>query len=154
MSLANRTSHRWWLAIPAVVLLMLFSGAAYLYFRPQYLEARVRRGVTRALEEHFRSKVELADLHIKVLPRLQVTGHNLTLRYHGRNDVPQLIRIASFSCFGGLLSLLRPITHIPLLYLQDLQITIPPRDPSGKSYPRRSSCPRYVCSLESPLSAP
>src|SRR5215472_117805 len=131
MSLANRISHRWWLAIPAVVLLMVLSGVVYLYFRPQYLEARVRRGLTEALEEHFRSKVELADLHIKVLPRLQVTGHNLTLRYHGRNDVPPLIRIASFSFFGGLLSLFRPVTHIPLLYLQNLQITIPPHYPTA-----------------------
>ena len=151
MSLANRTSHRWWLAIPAavlLVLLMLFSGAAYLYFRPQYLEARVRRGVTQALEEHFRSKVELADLHIKVLPRLRVTGHNLTLRYHGRNDVPPLIRIASFSFFGGLLSLFRPVTHIPLLYLEDLQITIPPHDPTAsKAQERKPSVTQNIMNL-------
>jgi hypothetical protein len=130
MSLTNRISDSW-LAIPAVVVLLLFSGAAYLYFRPQYVEARLRRGVTQALEEHFRSKVELADLHVKVLPRFEVTGHNLTLRYHGRNDVPPLIQIASFSFFGKLPSLFRPVTHIPLLYLQDLQITIPPRDPTA-----------------------
>jgi AsmA-like C-terminal region len=127
MSQANRVSGKRWVAIPTAVLALLFIVVAYTYFRPAYLEGRMRRAITQALAERFQSDVELQELHIQVLPRLQVTGRGLSLRYHGRTDVPPLIQIASFTFVGGLLAMLRPVTHISLVRVQDLQITIPPR---------------------------
>ena len=126
MSPVNRSSLQCWLAIPAAILLLLLLAACYVYFRPDFVEVRARRAVVQGLAEHFQSDVELQDLQIKLLPRLQVTGRNLSLRYHGRKDVPPFIQIASFSFSGGLLGLLRPVPHIPLLYVRDLQIAIPP----------------------------
>ena len=96
-------------------------------------------GSTQDLQARFHSDVELADLQIKLVPQLNVTGRNLTLRYHGRTDIPPLIQIASFSLSSGYLGLLRPVKHIPLLQLENLQITIPPRDPTHVEPPHKNS---------------
>ena len=139
MSQAGRAIRKWWWTVPAVVALLIGAAAAYLYYWPEAIEARIRRGITRDLQERFHSDVELADLQIKLVPRLNVTGHNLALRYHGRKDIPPLIQIASFSLSSGYLELLRPVKHIPLLQLEKLQITIPPRDPAHKEPPSKNS---------------
>ncbi len=139
MSQAGRAIRKWWWTVPAVVALLIGAAAAYLYYWPEAIQARIRRGITRDLQERFHSDVELADLQIKLVPRLNVTGHNLALRYHGRKDIPPLIQIASFSLSSGYLELLRPVKHIPLLQLEKLQITIPPRDPAHKEPPSKNS---------------
>ena len=130
MSSASRTPRFWLIAIPLIAILLLIGGVACLYFRPESVEARLRRSITQALEDRFRRKVELESLQIKVFPQLQVIGQNLSL--HGRTEVPTLLDIETFSFSGGLSSLFRPVMHIPLLRVQNLQISIPPRDQSGK----------------------
>jgi len=143
---ASRIPFRSWVMIPIVVLVWLCAGIGLLYFRPSFVEAYARRAVMRTLAHRFQSDVELQELHIQVVPRLRVAGSNLTLRYHGRVDVPPLIQIGSFAFSGGLLSLLRPVPHIPVLYVHDLQITIPPREaqeeksePANRSFTNRMS---------------
>jgi hypothetical protein len=135
MSLAGRAFRNWWWTLPTLLLLLLFAGAGYLYFWPERLEARIRRLATLALQQRFDSEVEFRDLQIKLLPRLSVVGHNLTLRYHGRTDMPPLVQIETFSFSGGLLAVLSPVKHIPLLRVENLQITIPPRDPASVHAP-------------------
>ena len=106
MSQAGRAIRKWWWTVPAVVALLIGAAAAYLYYWSEAIQARIRRGITQELQERFHSDVELADLQIKLVPRLNVTGHNLRLRYHGREDIPPLIQIASFSLSSGYLELL------------------------------------------------
>jgi hypothetical protein len=130
MSLASRAFRNWWWTFPTLLFFLLCIGAGYFYFWPEALEARIRRSATLALKQRFDSEVELRDLQIKLLPRLSVVGHNLTLRYHGRTDMPPLVQIETFSFSGGFLSVLRPVKHIPLVRIENLQITIPPRDPA------------------------
>ncbi len=139
MSLASRAFRKWWWTAPTVLFLLLCIGVGYLYFWPEAIEARIRKGVTHGLQERFHSDVGLADLQIKLLPRLRVTGHNLTLRYHGRTDIPPLIQIASFSLSSGYLGLLSPVKHIPFLRIENLQITIPPREPVHVETPHENS---------------
>jgi hypothetical protein len=148
MSLASRACRNWWWTAPAGLLLLLCLGAGYLYFWPEAIEARIRRSATQALKERFDSEVELEELHIKVLPRLKVLGHNLTLRYQGRTDIPPLIQIETFSFSGGFLGLLRPVKHIPLLRIEKLQISIPPRDPAFPQSPHSfSPLPEQISSF-------
>ena len=55
----------------------------------------VRNRATTALNERFRSDVDLESLQISVFPRPEITGTGLTLRHNGRTDVPPLIKIDS-----------------------------------------------------------
>jgi hypothetical protein len=139
MSQASRAILKWWWTLPTAALLLLGAGSAYLYYWPDAIQARARKAIEHDLQERFHSDVELADLQIKLLPRLNVSGHGLTLRYHGRTDIPPLIQIASFSLSSGYLGLLEPVKHIPLLRIENLQITIPPRDAEHREPPRTSS---------------
>jgi hypothetical protein len=135
MSVSSR-AYRFLGLVLALIVLVIVVGAAYLYFWPQVVEARIRPSVTQALEDRFQSKAELSDLQIKLLPRVSIVGRNLALHYHGRSDVPPLIQIEKFSFAGGLWGLLRPIKHIPLLRVENMVITIPPRDPAAPKLSR------------------
>src|SRR6516162_10288647 len=129
MSPGDRASRTVLLGIFATALILISGG--YLYLRTNFVEALIRRSITHALEERFHSKVELADLHINAHRGVQIVGHNLSLRYHGGDDVPPLIQVESFSFSAGLLSWLRPTKHIRLLRVQNMKISIPPSDPAG-----------------------
>jgi hypothetical protein len=129
MFVPGRTLHLLWI-VSALIALAIATGAAFLYFWPQTIETRIRQRVTRGLEERFQSKAELVDLQIKLLPHVSVIGRHLTLRYHGRRDVPPLIQIEEFSLVGDLWRLLPPVKHFRLLRVENMVITIPPRDPA------------------------
>ncbi|HUL35679.1 MAG TPA: AsmA-like C-terminal region-containing protein [Candidatus Eisenbacteria bacterium] len=148
MSLTSPIRHRRWLLVSGSALVLLMSGIAYLYFHPAFIEARLRRGLTQALTQRFQSEVDLQDLQVKLLPRLKVTGHNLSLHYHGRRDVPPLIYLSSFSVSAGWFAFLRPVAHIPLLRLEDLQITIPPHDhTTEKPHAPNHDLPRQLSNI-------
>jgi AsmA-like C-terminal region len=131
MPLSRNVIRHWWLILPGTLVLLVLLAAGYIYFWPQVIENRLRLSVTNALSVHFQSDVRLNTLQIKFFPILRVTGEGLTLRYHGRQDVPPLLQMASFSFTAGLSDLFRPVKHIPLLRVQNVFLNIPPRESSS-----------------------
>ena len=102
MSAADRFSKKWLLLlIPAAFALLLLVIAVYIYFWPQRIEDRIRKSVTEALADRFRSDADLKTLHIRVFASPNVTGEGLALYYHGRKDVAPLIQIEKFSFTVG-----------------------------------------------------
>ena len=77
-----------------------------------------------ALSDRLDAKVELHDLHLRTWPTLRADGYGLTIRHHGRTDVPPLIAIAHFSAESGPLTFLR--RHISRVQIEGLDIEIPP----------------------------
>ena len=65
----------------------------------------VRDLVVDALNQRFRSQVELGSLAVDAFPRPAITGSGLRLRHNGRTDVEPLIAIESFSASAGLWAL-------------------------------------------------
>jgi hypothetical protein len=129
MSPAYRFSKKWLLLlIPGAFAVLLLAIAGCIYFWPQRIEDRLRKAVTEALADRFRSDVDLKSLHIRVLASPNVTGEGLALYYHGRKDVAPLIQIEKFSFTVGIVGLLRPVKHISLIRVQNMLITIPPRE--------------------------
>src|SRR5262249_353381 len=63
---------------------------------------------------------------VELGPRMQVTGEGLSLRYHGRSDVPPIIQIGRFSFNLGLLGIVHVPRHVKGAYVEDMTITIPP----------------------------
>lgn len=116
---ADRFSKKWLLLlIPAAFVLLLLVTGAYIYFWPQRIEDRLRKSLTEALVDRFRSDVDLKTIHIRVFASPNVTGEGLALYYHGRKDVAPLIQIEKFSFTVGIVGLLRPVKHISLVRVQ------------------------------------
>jgi hypothetical protein len=92
----------------------------------QALEPRMHDWVTENLSKALDSKIELGAVHVRWLP-LQLHAHDLTVRHHGRTDIPPLIEVKSF-IVDLKPSDLRSLT-IDRVWVDGLAVSIPPRDP-------------------------
>ena len=89
------------------------------------LEPRLRDWVTSTLSRSLESDVQLGEVHLSWFP-LRLTGRDLTIRHHGRTDVPPLLVIASFSVnmhAGELWG--STVDHVKV---DGMEISIPPKD--------------------------
>ena len=103
------------------------------------LEPRMHDWVTSNLSKALDSEIELGEVHVRWLP-LQLHAHNLTVRHHGRTDIPPLIVVKSFIVD------LKPTdlrsSTIDRVWVDGLEVSIPPKDPNksqrcGTSTPSR-----------------
>ncbi len=148
MSRARRFSWKWLLLVPIALFSLLFLVAAFVYYRPEGTENRIRQAVVETLSERFASDVELKTLHIHVFPILRVSGENLVLRYRGNKEAPPLLQIEKFSFSAGLLGLLRQVKHIPLVRVQNMVVNIPPRQSTqGQTVLRNPQTPTLAHSI-------
>jgi hypothetical protein len=122
---------KWLLIVAGVLVVLVIVLATVIYVRARHSEERFREFVVEQLSDRFQSDVELKALHVKVFPRIGVEGEDLQL--HRKNSpIPQpLIRIGRFYFAVNILGLLRPIKHIPLVQIDDMVITMPPRSQQG-----------------------
>jgi hypothetical protein len=107
----------------------------------------VKVRMIQALKESYESDVELRSVEITLFPSVRVVGEGLVLRHRGRTDVPPLISIKTFSATAGLFGLLRSPARIERVYLEGLQIHVPPRrDKPREDGPksRKHNVPRFL----------
>ncbi len=104
------------IAIVAAVILSLGSRAA----------PHVRDQVVASVNERFQAGVSLDAFQVNVFPRPEVTGSGLAVSWHGRSDVPPLIRMGSFGASAGLFGLLGTPVRLRTVHLDRMEIHIPP----------------------------
>ena len=138
MSPALSISRKWFLIIPGAFAFLFLLLAAYIFFWPHAIENHIRKAVTDALQDRFKSDVDLKALHIHLFATPNVVAEGLTLRYLGRTDVPPLIQIQKFTFRIGFLGMLTPVKHIALVRVQNMLISIPPREP-GEPHPKTTN---------------
>jgi hypothetical protein len=92
-------------ALLVVFTLILIPGAILLSIATR-LTPHVRQRAITALNEQFKSNVDLGSLQISVFPRPEILGTGLVLRHKGRTDVAPLIKIGSYSASAGLWGLI------------------------------------------------
>ena len=127
-----------WLVITAGVVLMLALAAGILL--KIYAEPILHQRAEDMLSSRFHSEVEIQEFHISVFPRLLLAGSGVTLRLHGRTDVPPIISVHEFSGNANLWSIFGKPWHINKIALRGLTIQIPPREQrEGKLFPMSSS---------------
>jgi uncharacterized protein involved in outer membrane biogenesis len=95
------------------------------------LEPRLRDWVTSTLSESLDSEVELGAVRLSWVPSLRLHADDLTVRHHGRTDVPPLLVVKTFSVD------LRPTdlwsSTVEHVKVDGLEVNIPPKDPvTGK----------------------
>jgi hypothetical protein len=121
-------------------------AAAMVLSLPIALTPSLRGRLTQALGERFDSNVELASLHVSILPRPRMTGTGLVLRHKGRSDVPPLITIASFAAEASLWGLIGRPVRLSNVRVEALEINIPPRagDEARRNEARSGSVPQQT----------
>jgi hypothetical protein len=116
----------------AVVLVLLLAAAITLFASHNRIQTFARDRVEKTLQTHFQSQVQFTGFEISLFPHVSATITGLEMRFHGRTDIPPLIRVRKVSVYAHLLGLIRPKPEIAFVQLDGLQIHTPPREPGGQ----------------------
>ncbi len=116
--------------ILGVLIALTVLGGIGIVISARQLEPRLREWVTSTLAESLESEVELGSVTLHWVP-LRLQAENLTVRHHGRSDVPPLLIVKRFSVD------LKPTdlwsSTLEHVIVDGLEVNIPPKDPdTGK----------------------
>jgi hypothetical protein len=133
---------KWLLLLSLLSIIALLSGV--LLWRSLHVDNFTRAWILRSLSERFDTEVELADLHVTPFPEMSVKGKNLTIYHRERRDIP-FIHIDAFSFHLGVLGIFRVPHQIRGVGVQNMTITVLPRDksksPAHPAHPGESTKP-------------
>ena len=147
MASESQPRHQW-PYIVGIAIGLLAGLILVVLFRARNMDERTREWLVRDLRQRFNSEVELDSLHVNVLPDMSVTGEGLSLRYHNRSDLPPMFQVQRFSFNLGVLGILRAPRHIAGVYVENMTITVPPRQEGKNSPPAgKDSRPAFIPSI-------
>jgi hypothetical protein len=119
-----------WIGVVALVLLVGAGVAVRMVIARA--EPILRTRVIETLSNRFKSKVELAGLHVSVVNGIAVSGNGLKI--FGTTDpnpyepgVQALIGVQEFRFRTSLLDLFRSPMHVETVYVRGLELNIPPK---------------------------
>jgi hypothetical protein len=128
----------WKYALAGLAVLVVLTIAGGLYLRSR-LDPMARDWITRALEDRFKSEVEIGDLKLVLGPLPEARASNVKLRHHGRTDVPPILQISKLTVQGDYVSLMAEVKRVNFVKLEGLTITLPPKRPGEPRIPRLSA---------------
>ena len=130
--------HHRRLALVALILAGIL--LALIASRLSRITPHVRAAAVSALQDRFRSEVDLGELQVSVFPRPEVYGSNLDIHFNRTDRVP-MIRVDSFAASAGLWGLLTSPLHLRSVDVEGLVITLQTglrRDPNAAAPKPRS----------------
>lgn len=136
VSVRRRKSHKWrWIAGALVVLAVLVLIAVRIVIARA--EPILRARVIDTLSTRFKSKVELAELHVWVVEGIHVEGKGLKI--FGATDpnpsapgVQPLLEIGEFRFRTALQDLFRTPMHVDAVFVSGMNMNIPPKNDRGQ----------------------
>lgn len=139
--IAKTPMKRW----PFVVAALLAMIAMAVFQISERLGPALRDRVVEAIKQRYQSEVELKNFELHLLPSIHATGEGLTLRLHGRKDIPPIVTVGKFTIDTGLRDVLSGPRRVHKLRLEGLRITVArgagrPRDSTGS----RANIPSFV----------
>jgi hypothetical protein len=151
---------RWLLGLAVATVLAVAGLAIAASILARRFEPYIHAQAIQYLSKRFDSDVQLQTLHIR-MPKIstlrvllmrgrgalaQVDGEGLSLRYHGRRDVPPILRIRQLSFSVDLGTLFDTPKMVPLVTMDGVEIHIPPKDQrpalSGGGEPQSNAEPQ------------
>ena len=108
-----------------VLLLVVSVAAIGLIYSARTLEPRLHEWVLSTLSESLESEVELGSVHLSWVP-LRLHAKNLTVRHHGRTDIPPVFVVSSFTVDLRLADFWS--STIDRVWVDGLEVSIPPRN--------------------------
>jgi len=129
--LRKKHSRKAWLLIVALLVIAVFGVIAGTIVARA--EPILRARVVETLSTRFKSRVELDAFHVSLAQGLRVSGKGL--RIFGKTDpnihqpgVQPLIGVGEFRFYIGIRDLFRSPIHVGTVYLNGLQINLPPKE--------------------------
>jgi hypothetical protein len=126
--------RRWLIGGTLVVVALVAVAAAALWHYSKKFEPFVREQAIRYMEQRFRSRVELASLHVSApvtsvwrfrQTTLRVKGEGLVMHFRNRTDLPPLVRVAKFELESTLEALWTSPRRVREVRLEKLEINVP-----------------------------
>jgi hypothetical protein len=128
-----RRRSRRWLWIVGILVVLLAAAAIVIRIAIARAEPILRARVIETLTTRFKSRVELASLHVSVSNGLQVSGGGLKI--YGLTDpnpyeegVQPLLEIREFRFQTPLRALFREPMHVHTVYVSGMSMNIPPKE--------------------------
>ena len=125
--------RRRWRWIAGILLILLAAVVVFLRIAIARAEPILRTRVIETLATRFKSRVELASLHVSIRNGLQVSGAGLQI--YGATDpnpfepgVQPLLNIGEFRFHARVLDLFSEPMRIHTVYVSGLTLNIPPRE--------------------------
>jgi hypothetical protein len=131
----HHRAHPWrWIA--GILLFLLMAAVVCVRIVIDHAEPILRTRVIETLTTRFKSRVELANLHVSVMDGLQVSGGGLQI--YGPTDpnpyepgVQPLLEIREFRFHTALRNLFREPMRVETVYVSGLVMNVPPREDRG-----------------------
>ncbi len=130
-----RKSRRW--KIIGVIAGTALLAAAIVGIVIHRAQPILRARVIQSLSNRFQSKVELDGLDVSILRGLEVSGRGLKI--YGRMDpnpyapgIQPLISLPKFHFHTGVRNLFRPTVHVDTVYVEGMELNIPPKQQRGE----------------------
>jgi hypothetical protein len=133
---------RWLIGLAAAAALAITGLVIAASILGKRFEPYIHAQAIQYLSKRFDSDVQLEALHIR-MPKMstmrvlllrgrgavaEVDGEGLSLRYHGRRDLPPILQIRSLSFSVDLGTLFNTPKMVPLVTMDGVEIHIPPKD--------------------------
>lgn len=158
MTVSNHRRHRrprrW---LPYLILLLIagiFAVGAIIVHRA---ESIMRARVIQTLSTRFKSRVELDSFHVSAFPALEISGEGL--RIYGETDpnqhqpgVQPIIGVLEFRFRTNVWGLIHSPTHVHTVYLNGLQLNLPPKEQRGEMKPMEPRGGRIQIMIDSLVS--
>ncbi|MEY4093416.1 MAG: hypothetical protein RLZZ53_615 [Acidobacteriota bacterium] len=111
--------------IIASVVAIIILASTLVVITLRSVEPRLRQWLVSHLSESFEGQVDLESARLTWLP-LRLVATNLTVRHHGRTDVPPLLVVSSFAMDLKATDIWT--STIDRVHVDGLEINIPPKD--------------------------
>src|ERR1700681_2731020 len=145
-------SRRWrW--ILGILLFLLILGALCVRFVMARAEPILRTRIIETLSTRFKSRVELAGIHVSIINGLEVSGEGLEV--YGATDpnpyepgVQSLVGVEEFRFHTGLRNLFREPMRVETVYVKGLVLNITPRENRQEMRAMRSRTGKMSISVD------
>ena len=141
------TSRRVRIAALILGIVVLLTGIG-IAVSVRQLEPQMRDWLTGTLSRSLESDVQLGEVNLSWFP-LRITGRDLTIRHHGRTDVPPLLVISSFTVNVYASELWG--STVDYVKVDGMEISIPPRDAATGKRPLPRPAPGNKSATDDPV---
>jgi AsmA-like C-terminal region len=94
-----------------------------------YISRHLSQLIASGLSRQYNGSVEFSDFRAVVnFPRLECEIDGLTVRFHGRQDLPPMIAMRRLTVKASMWGLLRVPARIRFVNIEGLQLNVPPRN--------------------------
>jgi len=127
---AGHGSH---ISLWIILALVVAGGVAFvsLLTVPAPVERWLQARILLALRQHYRSDVQLQNLHVTLIPSFRATADNLVMPNRGDGQFPPLITVKHVTVRAAFFELLRKPVHLSWVKLDGLEIHVPPKGEAG-----------------------